>query len=171
MSTLLIASVFTFNSVTSVIVCPAPEDYAPCTCNENTLTNNPGTIYLDCYNKPSLNLTDARASEILDAFLTTSGVTPLGAIDMWNNLLTVVPAQIPLFPQVNYVDVGQNVIPIIKSGAFNFVKTLTFLYISDCQVNTIEPGAFGGKYGNGSRINIGMIKLLQFNKDNCVIHN
>ena len=128
------------------IVCPAPEDYAPCTCNNNTLTNNPGTIYLDCFNKPSLNLTDARASEILNAFLTTPGVTPLGAIDMWNNLLTVVPSQIPLFPEVNYVDVGQNVIPLIKTGAFNFVKTLTFLYISDCQLNTIEPGAFGGIY-------------------------
>ena len=127
----------------AAVVCPGPEAYSPCTCYE--YGNQPGTIYLYCGEK---NLNDSRASEILDAFLTTPGVSPLGNVCFSSNQLTRVPHQLHLFPQLDFVWLNDNNISTpIQSGAFNFnvkdapVKNLD---LQRSQLTSIAPGAFQG---------------------------
>ena len=73
-------------AVESAVVCPPLIDYAPyyrCQeCDYNQFDycedeSNSDTIYLDCYSS-SLVLNDAKAAKILDAFINTPGVSPLG---------------------------------------------------------------------------------------------
>jgi len=129
--------------VESAVVCPPAEAYSPCKCVETAFVREiykPGTIYLQCYER---NLSDLRLSDILDAFLTTPGVSPVGKLGLSFNQLTKVPKQIKLLPQVVAVDLKGNNISSIESGAFNFT-TLQFLEMQKSQVVNIAPGAFQG---------------------------
>ena len=147
--------------VNADVICPPAADYAPCLCGENR--GRPGTVYLYCYNQ---NLTDSQMSGILDAFLTTPGVSPLGYLSMWQNQLTRVPTQIKSFNQLDAVYIYENSIASIGSGAFNFpdaanpVRDLSLYYN---QLTTIAPGAFRGqqnKFVHASQLtNESLIKL------------
>ena len=141
----LFVSLLLFSSsvVESAVVCPPAEAYSPCKCVETAFVREiykPGTIYLQCYER---NLSDSRLSDILDAFLTTPGVSPVGKLGLSFNQLTKVPKQIKLLPQVVAVDLKGNNISSIESGAFNFT-TLQFLEMQKSQVVNIAPGAFQG---------------------------
>jgi len=56
---------------------------SPCICAENG--SKPGTTFLLCSNN---NLTDDRASEILDVFLTSSRVSTVSILEMAFTLMT-----------------------------------------------------------------------------------
>ena len=84
--------------VEGAVVCPSAADYAPCECSEYIY--QPGTVFLGCSSK---QLTDSRASDILDVFLTTPGVSPLVYLDLQYNQLTREPSQIKSFPQLERV--------------------------------------------------------------------
>ena len=128
--------------VPAVVICPPAETYSPCTCYE--YSNIPDTIYLYCGEK---NLDDLKVSQILDAFLTTPGVSTLGNLCLIGNRLTRVPSQVHLFPQLDYVWLNDNNISSsIQSGAFTFNKETPVRNL-DLQFNqliTIAPGAFQG---------------------------
>lgn len=126
--------------------CPPAASVSPCVCRDN---NDGVTVFLNCYNQ---NLDDTKISQILNSFLSTSGVSPLGRLDLFFNKLTKVPVEIPQFPQLDLVYLYRNSIDSVKSGAFNFAKTLVRLDLYDNQITAIEPGAFQGNYGNGSYI-------------------
>ena len=64
---------------------------------------------------------------------------------MSNNQLTRIPVQLSTLPELLEVDLHSNKITIIKSGAFNFEKTLNQLILSNNVISTIENGAFQGK--------------------------
>ena len=72
----------------SAVICLAATVFSPCSCDE--YKGNSGTIELNCGGN---NVDDTRLSAILDTLLTTPGVSPVGALMLWNNLLTRVPDQ------------------------------------------------------------------------------
>ena len=119
------------------IMCPEPVDLLPCTCTGN----GEGNGVLECDEK---NLNDDLASQILDLF--TTSPTLLNSVNMRRNQLTRVPSQLSLFTQLNLndVDLSNNKITIIRSGAFNFTQTLCQLMLSSNLISAIEPGAFLG---------------------------
>lgn len=136
------------SSMEGSVVCPPPDAYVPCTCGE--YSNNSDLIFLDCADK---KLNDWQASQILDAFLSTPGLSPLGRLDLYSNQLTHVPIQIRLLPQLEEIRLFFNAITSVESGAFNFVKDTTstvnppvivYLELSINQLVTIAPGAFKG---------------------------
>ena len=124
------------------VVCPPEAAYAPCGCSE--YSEKPDTIYLNCYNR---NLGDSKMSDILDAFLTTPGISPVGLLDLMSNRLTRVPTQMKFFNQLDYVYLNNNDITSIESGAFNFpdaANPILDLDLQNNQLTTIAPGAFKG---------------------------
>lgn len=99
--------------VESAVVCPPLVDYAPyCRCYECDYTqfnyckdeSNLGTIFLDCYPSNLFFLDDAKAAKILDAFINTPGVSPLGWVNMIGSVLTRVPDQIRLLSRLFRID-------------------------------------------------------------------
>ena len=126
------------------IVCPPAANYAPCDCAENS-SLKPGTIILNC---ASRNLNDTRVSDILDAFLTTPGVSPVTFIFFPNNQLTYVPSQMKRFTQLGEIYFSQNPIASINANDFNFAgsaNSFSFLDLSRTRLTFIAPGAFQGK--------------------------
>ena len=121
-------------------VCPSANVILPCTCSQYT-TN---TTQLDCN---SLNLIDSQASEILDAYLSSPGVSPVGQLYLSNNNLTRVPVQVKSFTQLEYAILDYNSITSIESGAFNAsdaANPLRYLFLDGNQLTKIAPGAFKG---------------------------
>ena len=107
----------------SAVICPAATVFSPCSCDE--YKGNSGTIELNCGGN---NVDDTRLSAILDALLTTPGVSPVGALMLWNNLLTRVPDQIPRFTQL-VVDLNYKKNPSLPTAAFKFTATLVSVLI------------------------------------------
>jgi hypothetical protein len=126
--------------VQCAITCPPEADYTPCTCRE--AANDPGLITVAC---PRLGLTDAAASKILDSFLNTPNVSPVGFVDFSTNLITRIPDQIKMFPQFLGGNFEDNDITSIQTGAFNFRSgMLHTLILAYDKIKSIEAGAFQG---------------------------
>jgi len=125
--------------VQSTIICPAFEIYSPCTCTERPIS--PDTIEIDCVYR---FLSDSRMNEIMDALLTTPGISPVSILFLSNNLLTRVPDQIRFFPRLTTANLDYNKLTSIDNGAFNFTTKLSYLNIFGNQIATIAPGAFQG---------------------------
>ena len=119
------------------IQCPSSSKLAPCTCTGNGL----GMGLLDCSNK---NLEDEFVGQVMDAFISPKSLTLLYKIDLSGNKLLRVPNQISDLPQLTYVDLRNNQITIIKTGAFNFAKTLNQLILCNNRISVIEADAFLG---------------------------
>ena len=120
-------------------ICPPAIDLVPCTCTGSGVLGNGN---LDCGNK---NLNDDLASRILNTFICPQSLSLLYKVNMSNNQLTRIPVQLSTLPELLEVDLHSNKITIIKSGAFNFEKTLNQLILSNNVISTIENGAFQGK--------------------------
>jgi len=145
MSLMLMMILMLLSLVNASVVCPPPAAYAPyCYCSE--WSHKPGTINLDCARNAAIN--DTQMSDILDAFITTPGVSPVGYLFLVENQLTRVTSQINFFPQLETVDLQNNAITSADSGTFNFqdaanpIKDLLFAWNG---VKTIAPGAFQGQ--------------------------
>lgn len=119
------------------IVCPKPDDYFPCKC----LDYNDGTAYLFCDRQ---NMQDAKISQILQAYLATANVSPLSFLQLQYNQLSRVPAEIHLFPALNYVNLEYNNIENVQTGAFNFTALLYQLHLSSNPLLAIQTDAFQG---------------------------
>ena len=123
----------------SVLNKPNPIDIAPCVCLDGNGTDRL-TLYLDCNNK---NLDDTKLSLILNYFL-APGISPLGALILSQNQLTKIPDQIKQFDKLNYVDLDQNKMQSVASGAITFTKLQNSISLGFNQLSTISPGAFQG---------------------------
>jgi Leucine-rich repeat (LRR) protein len=83
------------------------------------------------------------ASDILDAFLNTPGVSPLGGVDFSASQLTRIPHQIKYFSQLNYLNLAFNSLQSIETDDFSGTqKTLKNLWFQNNQIDTIAPFAF-----------------------------
>ena len=127
--------------VDAVVVCPPVEAISPCTCSEYYYTTT--TTTLNCAGQ---NLIDSQVSAILDAYLKTPNVSPVGYLNLSFNLLTRVPVQVKSFTQLQYAFLYDNSISSIESGAFNAPDAypLSNLWLDGNQLTTIAPGAFKG---------------------------
>ena len=133
------------------VICPPFEAISPCDCYDYTTTEfvRTNTTYLYCYYK---YLTDSQMSDILDAYLATPNVSPVGRLQLSFNLLTRVPVQVKSFTQLVIADLSGNSfesggITSIESGAFNIADgayPLETLFLDHNQLTTIAPGAFKG---------------------------
>ena len=122
------------------VICPPTNVISPCTCSEYT-TN---TTTLNCY---SHGLIDSQASDILDAYLSSPGVSPVVVLTLAFNFLSRVPDQVKSFTQLQNAYLNSNAITSIESGAFNAsnaANPLKELSLSYNQLTTIAPGAFKG---------------------------
>ena len=91
--------------VKSGVVCSPEADYTPCGCREYSKTPSIQK-HLNCQSK---KLTDYQMSDILDAFLTTPGVSPVAFLSLeYGKLLTRVPSQVRLFNQLKWVFLNDN---------------------------------------------------------------
>jgi len=140
MPTLLICTL-SFAIVTLVqglVVCPSPaESYSPCSCDE--YTQQPGTISLYC---AFMNLNDSAVSDILDSFVSQSTISPIAELRLESNLLTRVPDQIRLFPQLYSVQLYGNEIEQIPPAAFNITVSPVRIVLYLNRIKTIAPYAF-----------------------------
>ena len=129
-----------FNVTECAVICPPSVNYYPCDCSEFGSSN---TISLNCNNK---QLGDSKTADVLSAFVSTPGVSPVAWIDLHYNQLTRIPAQIRSFTKLVYIDISFNTIDVFKSGDFNFASSnkLTTLWGNGNQLTSIAPGAFGG---------------------------
>ena len=97
---------------------------------------------------------DDKVSDMLDMLLNTPGISPIGLLGINQNLLTQVPYQTLLFPQLQELDLKSNELTLIKSGTFNFPDKNNPLRKLDLfrQYTTlpliIEPAAFLGIKSN-----------------------
>ena len=126
--------------VEAAVICPPADTYAPCACQIDPYGDGT-SIRLNCNNQ---QLDDSQTSDMLDAFLTTPGISPLSWFNYPSNRLTKVPIQLPFFPLLDFVDLGRSSISSVPYGAFNFSKTLNILYLNENGLDSIEPGAFQG---------------------------
>ena len=100
---------------------PPADAIEPCGCSEYDM----GTIKLDCSIR---KLNDSRVSYVLDAFLTTPGISPVGFLDLWVNQITRIPNQIKSFRHLTSFNLQYNPsITSIESGAFNFPDASNFI--------------------------------------------
>ena len=119
------------------VVCPPADTYSPCTCYD--YAGYSGNILLSCY----ASLNDSMASDILDAFLKTPGVSPLRGVDFSQSELTRVPHQIKIFPGLKYLNLASNNLQSIETDDFSNAQTkLKNLWFQNNQIETIAPFAF-----------------------------
>ena len=98
----------------SSFLCPKKENVSPCLCMHN---EEDDTAFLFCEER---NLNDDKASKILDAFVNTPGVSPLGMVLFSSNHLTRIPDQLRLFNKLSNVELNNNRIGSIDPGTFVF---------------------------------------------------
>ena len=116
-------------------LCPTHDSILPCVCE----FLGDETLNLDCYNK---ELDDERVNEILKSFAIGSNATLLTAIELSSNVLTRVPHQIHLFPQLQRLNLARNKIHTIHRGELNFsTAPLQGLWLDHNQLTNIEPEA------------------------------
>ena len=77
--------------------------------------NDPRLTRLDCRRA---NLDDEAINRILNVYLDTPGVSPLGELNLWNNHLTRVPDHLYYFSQLNSIDLDNNNISSIDPRIF-----------------------------------------------------
>ena len=124
------------------IIGPDITSYFPCSCTPDlSIDDNDPHITLIC---DKLNLTDSKMSDILDAFLTTPNVSKILRLALPGNNLTRVPDQIRLFTRLIYVDLEDNHIQTIHSGAFVSHLDQHYVFLDNNKISHLEPDAFQG---------------------------
>ena len=98
----------------SPVICPEVEDISPCKCERSR--GGDGTVALFC---EGLNLNDVNASRILESFLRTPDVSPIGMVVFSKNKLTRIPKQLRHFNRMRSVDFSRNLISSIETGAIS----------------------------------------------------
>jgi len=88
---------------------------------------------------------DASVSRILDWILLSSSKT-LEILKISLIGITEIPSQIPSFTALTYLNLGSNSISTIKNGALIFSVPVSALELGQNKINSIEPGAFQGKF-------------------------
>ena len=128
--------------MTVVGVCPPADKLEPCKCHVfGSGDKKEGTLWFDCI---ELNLGDEKISQVLDAFISTPGVSPLRELYLYKNNLTRIPDQVRHFTELDHVFLESNEIKTIEKGSLNFTRTLYLFTLNDNKMITIEPGAFSG---------------------------
>jgi Leucine-rich repeat (LRR) protein len=112
----------------------------PCKCTPNYDPDG-ALVGLNCRNS---SLTDSSVNEILDALLAKPNSTSLSHLYLSENNLTRVPDQVKLFAQLKSVDLSDNRIAAIQSGAFESHQQQMMIFLNGNHINRIEPEAFQG---------------------------
>ena len=84
--------------------------------------------------------------ENMDLFLSWIIVTSAGSLErlyIGRNALTKIPSQIASLRSLKQLGLSQNAIPTVKKGAF-IHPIPRWIYLDNCSIETIEPGAFQG---------------------------
>ena len=110
----------------STFLCPKAENVSPCLCMHN---QEDDTAFLFCEER---NLDDDKASKILDAFLNTPGVNPLGIVLFSANQLTRIPDQLRYFNKLSNVELNNNRISSIEPGTFVFGTQILIKHFLFC---------------------------------------
>ena len=134
-----------FDVIQSVAcACPLPVSIKPCTC-EVAPSYGTDALKIDCSTK---SLNDSQAKTIINNIPPT---TPVAAMDLSRNQLTVVPQGLSkLITMLIELNLGYNEIVVIQTGdlAFNSSKsTLRYLDLShNANLTTIEEASLPGLF-------------------------
>jgi hypothetical protein len=161
----LLLSYVIVSALGDIGVCPPAEKLEPCKCHvfDRDDTKKGGTLRFNC---TELYLGDEKISQVLDAFISTPGVSPLRELYLYKNNLTRIPDQIRHFTELDRVELGSNEIKTIEKGSLNFTRTLGLFKLNDNKMITIESGAFDDiNYGEGSYITLDDNNLTRFDED------
>ena len=187
MTIVLLLSYVIVSALGDIGVCPPAAKLEPCKCHVfGSGETNEGTLWFEC---DELYLGDEKISQVLDAFISTPGVSPLRELYLYKNNLTRIPDQIRHFTELDRVTLESNEIKTIEKGSLNFTRTLGLFKLNDNKMITIESGAFDGttvqnysdfvnyinlnlkilstdiNYGEGSYITLDDNNLTRFDED------
>ena len=119
------------------MVCPPAADLVGCTCQE--AWSDESGLDIDCR---EAKLNDARVEGLLKALLET-GVSPAVTFDASKNNLTKVPDDLSKLSKLTYIDMSDNQITSIPSGAFQSSSTKEIgIYLSKNRISSLSRGAF-----------------------------
>lgn len=143
---ILILLLVTARPSASQVVCPDPVTYSPCECSEYTGPNSFAMITstLDCSNR---NLNDSMLNDILNVFTLNPLISQVNFLILYSNQLTRVPAQIAQLRWLTFVNLSDNKIQLVETGAFNFASNkLNLIDLSANKITTIQADAFQGTF-------------------------
>lgn len=113
------------------------------------LTSVPATMFQgkmkQLYLINSKDMVD-EAMDIVMEWVSKSFEITMETLFLYNNNLNRVPHQIQSLSRLSYVDLKENYLPLILTDSLIFIKKtpVTFLDLSKCGVNEIQPYAFQG---------------------------
>ena len=124
--------------------CPSPTVLDSCKCGNS---GDDSTVYIDCHSRIS---DDAAAGTILTEILYDTTISPTSRLDLSYNALTIVPAEVRYFKELNFVYLVSNQIDTVPTGSFDFAPSPTIrpieIYLSLNPLGNVENGAFKGLY-------------------------
>lgn len=114
------------------------------------LTNVPATMFQgklkQLYITNSKDMVD-EAMDIVMKWVLKSFEFTMENLFLYNNNLNQVPHEIQSLSRLGFLDLKNNFLPLILTDSFIFIKKnpVTFVDLSKCGVNEIQPHAFQGK--------------------------
>jgi len=125
-----------FSSLTELnCKCPVAS-IAPCSCQPTAGSDTSLTI--SCANQ---NLDDTTMASIIANVPPT---TPVDTFDFSQNLLTVVPPNLPQFNQLSNLNLSTNAIVAVGTGELNLPAAVNSLDLSSNQISTIAASSLPG---------------------------
>ena len=102
--TIVLVSYVIISALGDIGVCPPADKLEPCKCHVfGSGDKKEGTLSFDCF---ELYLGDEKISQVLDAFISTPGVSPLRELYLYKNNLTRIPDQVRHFTELDHVHSG-----------------------------------------------------------------
>ena len=127
-------------STLTSLICNCPTyavDIAPCICG--AVSDGSSTLGIDCANK---GLGDADMETIVKNIPAT---TPLSALNLQNNSLTRIPANLPQFTQLKNFIVSQNNISAVNENDVTLTANVTNLDLSSNKITKIAAKSLPGE--------------------------
>ena len=125
-----------FSSLTELnCKCPVAS-IAPCSCQPTTGSDT--TLTISCANQ---NLDDTTMASIIANVPPT---TPVDTFDFSQNLLTVVPPNLPQFNQLTNLNLSTNAIVAVGTGELNLAAAVNSLDLSSNQIEAIAASSLPG---------------------------
>ena len=128
--------------------CPSADSISPCQCNSYP-TSRGNNIHLDC---GWTHLGDSKFSEVLQLIWENNGWNKLGSIVAFSCSLTKIPDEITRFRSLGKIELYNNRITSIESGAFDFSSApyRVEIDLTNNDITFIDTGAFN--FGASTKI-------------------
>jgi len=121
------------------LICQCPtyaDDIKPCTCGATESSTE--TLTINCAN---YGIGDSKMETIVNNI---SATTPVAVLDLGNNTLTRIPANLPQYKQLQTFIVSKNQITSIGANQLTLPADVALLDLSSNQITKIETNSLPG---------------------------